>query len=167
MENRKKCLISDTMGKLFIKQVAHELKNYNLYKTFASYFDVEGIADFAAYWNKRAGEELNHHNWVVDYLTEANYPVIYPTIDANDVEIKDYSTPFTASLDREIETTQMIYGLYELAQSEKDYMTMGWLQKTLLYEQIEEENTSKSALDIINQESDIFLKAERVLELLG
>ena len=101
------------MGKLFIKQVAHELKNYNLYKTFASYFDVEGIADFTAYWNKRAGEELNHHNWVVDYLSEANYPVVYPTIEANDVEIKDYSTPFTASLDREIETTQMIYGLYD------------------------------------------------------
>lgn len=167
MENRKKCLISDAMGKLCIKQIAHELKNYNLYGTFASYFDVEGIADFAEYWKKRAVEELNHHNWVVSYLTEANYPVVYPAIEANDVEIKDYSTPFTASLDREIETTQMIYALYEQAQAEKDYMTVVWLQKTLLYEQIEEENTSKSALDIINQESDIFLKAEKVLELLG
>ena len=34
-------------------------------------------------------------------------------------------------------------------------------------EQIEEENTSKSAIDIINQEADIFLKAEKILELLG
>ena len=146
MESRKKCLISDAMGKLLIKQVAHELKNYNLYRTFASYFDVEGIADFAEYWNKRAGEELNHHNWVVNYLTAANYPVVYPAIEANGIEIKDYSTPFIASLDREIETTQMIYGLYELAQTEKDYMTSCWLYEKLIKEQVEFCRVSEKSL---------------------
>lgn len=164
--DRKKCLVSNTIGEMLVKQIAHELKNYDLYKSFANYFDVEGVADLATYFNKRADEEKNHHEWCISYLTDANYKVLYPAIEVNTVKIENYSTPFDATIEREIETTQLIYKIYEQAISEKDYMTAAWLLEKLIKEQHEEESISLSASDIIKQDSDIFLKAEKVLELL-
>ena len=50
--------------------------------------------------------------------------------------------------------------------SEKDYMTVTWLEDLLLKEQSEEEDTSRMAVTIIEEDSDIFNRAERILELL-
>ena len=54
MTNRKLSLISQTIVDLLVKQLAHELKNRNLYLSFANYFIVNGIDDLAEYYKKRA-----------------------------------------------------------------------------------------------------------------
>jgi len=164
--NRKLELVSETIGELLVKQLAHELKNYNLYMSFANYFGVEGIDDLKIYYEKRANEELNHHKWIYDYLTEADYKFIYPVVIQNDAQIEDYITPFKATIDREIQTTQLIYTIYKAAQTEGDIMTVVWLENLLIREQIEEENISRQALTIIEEESDIYERAEQILNLL-
>ena len=45
-------------------------------------------------------------------------------------------------------------------------MTASWLFDKLIKEQIEEENTSRMALTIMEEESDIYLRAKKVLKLL-
>ena len=45
-------------------------------------------------------------------------------------------------------------------------MTASWLYEKLIKEQIEEENTSRMAVTIMEEESDIYLKADKVLDLL-
>ena len=74
--------------------------------------------------------------------------------------------PFRATVDREIQTTQMIYAIYEAAIAEKDYMTASWLFDKLIKEQIEEENTSRMAQSIAEQEDSWLEKAEEIYELL-
>ena len=164
--SRKLVLVSETISNLLIKQLAHELKNYNLYKSFANYYDVEGCVALAEYYKKRADEELNHHNWIYEYLTDGDIKFMYPTIEQNSEKPTDYVMPFRATVDREIQTTQMIYAIYEAAIAEKDYMTASWLFDKLIKEQIEEENTSRMALTIMEEESDIYLRAKKVLKLL-
>lgn len=164
--SRKQRLISENLKNLLVKQLAHELKNYNLYKQFANYYKVAGIEKLGEYFNKRADEELDHHNWVFDYLSEGDVKFQYPAIEANNVEVKNHLEPFQLTIDREIETTNLVYDLYEAAKAEKDYMTMIWIEKPLLYEQIEEENTSRTALGIMEEDADIFIKAGRILKLL-
>ena len=166
MPNRKLTLISDTLGALLIKQIAHELKNFNLYMSFANYFAVEGITDLEEYYRKRAEEEKNHHQWIMDYLSDADYKFTYPAIELNTEKFESYEVPFKQTVNREIQTTQMIYGIYEAAMAEKDYMTASWLYEKLIKEQIEEENTSRAALDIMEQESDIYLRADQIKDLL-
>ena len=56
--SRKLVLVSETISNLLIKQLAHELKNYNLYKSFANYYDVEGCIALAEYYKKRPCVEL-------------------------------------------------------------------------------------------------------------
>ncbi len=164
--NRKQTLISEKLSTMLVKQLAHELKNYNLYKTFANYFDVEGVVDLAEYYSKRADEEFKHQDWIYKYLTDADIVFQYPAIEANNYVVKNYVEPFQLTVDREIETTDGIYKIYEEAQMEKDYMTVVWLQQHLVPEQIEEENTSRMALVIMEEDADLYIKAERVLHLL-
>lgn len=165
--NRKLCQISPEVGKLLIKQAAHELKNYNLYNSFSNYFSLEGIVALQEYFSKRAQEEKNHHDWILSYLNDTDYRIEYPVIEINpEQSVDNLLTPFTSSITREIETTQMIYAIYELAYSQKDYMTCSWLYKKLIKEQIEEESTSRMAVTIMETEGDIFIKAEKILDLL-
>lgn len=164
--SRKLVLVSETISNLLIKQLAHELKNYNLYKSFANYYDIEGCVALAEYYSKRADEELLHHKWILDYLTEGDVKFMYPAVEQNSETPTDYVMPFRATVDREIQTTQMIYAIYEAAIAEKDYMTASWLFDKLIKEQIEEENTSRMALTIMEEESDIYFRAKKVLKLL-
>lgn len=167
MANRKLCLISDSLGQLMVKQIAHELKNRNLYLSFANFFSVEGIVDLEEYYRKRAEEENNHHQWLADYLSEGDYKFMYPAIEMNTEKIVDYIDPFNQTVDREIQTTQMLYSIYELAITEKDFMTASWLYEKLIKEQIEEENTSRMAVTIMEEKSDIYLRAKHVINLLN
>lgn len=136
MGNRKLQLISKELADLMIKQIAHELKNHNLYKSFANYFSVEGITDLEKYYNKRAHEEYNHHQWLIEFLNDADVKLMYPAVELNTEEFKDYITPFKQTVDREILTTQMLYAIYEVAISEKDFMTASWLYEKLIREQV-------------------------------
>lgn len=164
--NRKLSLISPELGDLLVKQIAHELKNYNLYKSYANYFNIEGITDLEEYYLKRADEEKSHHEWIVEYLTEGDFKFKYPAIEQNEEVWDNYVKPFTQTIDREILTTQLIYAIYELATSQKDYMTASWLYEKLIKEQIEEENLSRMAKVIMEETSDIFIRADKVLDLL-
>ena len=167
MNNRKLTLLSPEIGNILVKQIAHELKNHHLYLSFANYFAIEGVTDLEEYYRKRAQEEHNHHQWIMDYLTDADFKFMYPAIEQNTETASTIMEPFRATVDREIQTTQMIYRIYELAISEKDYMTASWLSEKLIKEQIEEENNSRMALSIMEEDSStLFEKADRVLDLL-
>lgn len=160
--------MSTTVGDLLVKQLSHELKNFNLYNSFANYFSLEGIVDLEKYYTKRAHEEKLHHKWIFNYLTDADYRIIYTTTPINEEQIVDsWLAPFKATVDREIETTQLIYTIYEAAIAEKDFMTASWLYEKLIKEQIEEESISRMAVSIIEIDGDIFNKAEAILNLLG
>lgn len=168
MINRKLQLISKELADLMIAQIAHELKNHNLYKSFANFFSVEGISDLEEYYNKRAHEEYNHHQWLIDFLNEADVKIIYPMIEKNTEVFEDYVTPFKQTVDREILTTQMLYKIYEQATTEKDFMTASWMFSRLIPENLEEENLSRLVLTVIEEErSDIFIKASQILKLIN
>ena len=166
MSNRKLCLISPAIGKMLVEQLAHELKNFNLYMSFANHYAIEGYPDLEKYWKIRANEEMKHHEWCFKYLTDADYRVNYPTIEENKEEFSGIITPFKLTVEREIETTNMIYKIHEAAIAEKDYMTAYWVLDPLLKEQIEEENTSRMALAIIEEDSDTYIKSKEILSLL-
>lgn len=160
--------MSTTVGDLLVKQLSHELKNFNLYNSFANYFSLEGIVALEDYYTKRALEEKNHHDWILSFLYDADYRVKYAVTPVNEEQSVDsWLAPFKATVDREIETTQMLYAIYNAAHSEEDYMTCSWLYEKLIKEQIEEESISRMAVSIIEMEGDIFNKAEAILDLLN
>lgn len=166
--DRKIKTISDSVGDLLVKQIAHELFNHNLYRTFANFFALEGIVSLEKYYIARAEEELVHHRWIVDRLNEADYDFMYPAVEAVTEKFEDIVDPFKLTVLKEIETTELINKIADEAFKECDWQTLTWLQLKLIPEQHEEETTSRTALDIIAKKDDcsIYEKAEKVYELL-
>lgn len=166
--DRKIKTISDSVGDLLVKQIAHELFNHNLYRTFANFFALEGIVSLEKYYIARAEEELVHHRWIVDRLNEADYDFMYPAVEAVTEKFEDIVDPFKLTVLKEIETTELINKIADEAFKECDWQTLTWLQLKLIPEQHEEETISRTALDIIAKKDDcsIYEKAEEVYELL-
>ena len=166
--DRKIKTISDSVGDLLVKQIAHELFNHNLYRTFANFFALEGIVSLEKYYIARAEEELVHHRWIVDRLNEADYDFMYPAVEAVTEKFEDIVDPFKLTVLKEIETTELINKIADEAFKECDWQTLTWLQLKLIPEQHEEETTSRTALDIIAKKDgcSIYEKAEEVYELL-
>lgn len=149
--------ISEAMVTLLVEQLAHELHNHNLYRSFANYFGSEGLHLLEEYYNLRAEEEYNHHKWISKYLSERGAVFNYPAVPEVK-EITGYLEVLNETCVVEETTTNMIYGIVDLAQKESDWITYGWLMGNsesdgmLVMEQLEEESISNLAYDIGCQE---------------
>ncbi|WP_409199571.1 ferritin [Methanobrevibacter sp. DSM 116169] len=164
IEQRRKSAIDDKTADLLVKQISHELYNHNLYRTFANYFAVKGLDKLETYYIGRANEELLHHQWIVDRLDYADVEFKYPAVEAVTNPIKDNVDTFSQTLDKEIETTQLIYNIVSSAKEANDWETFNWLQETLVKEQTEEEHISRKYLKIAAQEDvDWVTKADTIL----
>ena len=163
-EKRRLSSIGTKTAELLVKQIGHELYNHNLYRTFANYFAIKGLHKLEEYYTLRAGEELEHHTWIVERLNYADVPYKYPVVHEVDVEIKNEEDTFIQTLDKEIETTNLIYEIVNSAKEEKDWETVYWLQETLVDEQTEEEHISRKFLKIAKQDTDWISKEEYILD---
>lgn len=159
----RKCRLSEKLGDLLHRQLQHELENHNLYKTFSLYYSKKGLMKLSKYYNERAQEELNHSNWIFNYLIENDYIENYPVVKLDKIEIENNITPFELTLDVEIKTTNMIYDIVNQALEDKEWITFNWLMKDLVPEQLEEEKLSKVSLKIANQDVDWITKENEVL----
>lgn len=167
--NRRITLLSPEITNLIVKQIGHELSNYTIYMSFAAYFARLGYTNLEEYYRKRANEEYNHHLWCVNYLIEADANFVYPAIEgvSEKFTAKNLIDPFILTVEREIETTQLIYTIKKLAESQDDFMTVTWLFEHLVKEQVEEENLSRMVQSIAEQEETPWLeKAKAILDLL-
>jgi ferritin len=168
-ESRRKCTLSSVMVEMLVKQMSAELANHSLYRTFANYFDVEGLPKLATYWLGRAAEEYLHHEWIYKYLTTNDALFQYPPVPAIKVNIIDRVMPFAATVDREIETTMGINRIVDQAQKEGDWATFQWLngededEGRLVKEQVEEESISRTILDMAKEEGSWLRKQSTIL----
>lgn len=167
-ETNNEKIISSEIEKLLLLQLEHEMKNHNLYKMFSLYYNEQGYRKLCSYYIKRAKEELDHYNWIQNYLLDCDVCLKEDLkISANDNKIKDLKSPFVDTVEREVETTKMIYKIVDAAVKESDWKTFNFLHKDLIPEQIEEEKLSRAVLKLISCDTDWFTKQDNVLELYG
>lgn len=124
---RRICTLSDKMIELLLRQLSHELYNHNLYRSFANYYGINGLAVLESYYIKRAEEEKLHHDWIINYLNYNDAAVIYPEVPEIKEDWDDPVTPFKLTVDKEIETTNLIKEMVDYSLAEKDWFTFAWL----------------------------------------
>lgn len=151
------------MAEILVLQIAHELYNQNLYKTFANYFGVKGFLKLEEYYLKRSFEEYNHSEWIREYLNDCDIVFQYPQIDKVEITINELIDPFLLTVDKEIDTTDKINEIAVKALSLPDLATFNFLQK-LISEQIEEEKISRTILSIAKMEDSWLIKEEAILD---
>lgn len=166
---RRKCTLSIKIQELLLRQLKHEMYNHNLYMSFSNFFGVQGLAVLEQYYKERADEEYLHHSWIRMYLNENDAAYIYPDIPPISEKYEDNVTPFKLTVDKEIETTQLIYEIVEQALDEGDWATFNWLNGNdpatgrLVQEQVEEESISRTALDIASEEGSWLRKEKSIM----
>ena len=156
---RKESYLARDMADLLIQQIGLELNNQYLYYNFGIWCDINSLFGQAEYFYHRAGEERDHAQWIISYLTRADFLFSIPGTDANYIDIYKgkkklkVRDPHDEVLIREIETTRSINNLKAVAEETNDYITGHWLRQLLL-EQAEEEELSHTALDIFAHTDD-------------
>ena len=119
-------------------QQNHELGNWYKYYKAAAWFDDEGYPGMAKWAMKQAKDELKHAEMIFHYLLDRNQPLVLADIKA---EQASWSTPldvFKFAHQTEMDTTDRLERIHQLADDQHDRQTMAFL-KELLDEQVEEE----------------------------
>lgn len=124
---RRKCTLSEEIQKMLLRQLKHEMYNHNLYMSFSNFYGVQGLAVLEEYYKLRAKEEYLHAEWIRTYMNENDSAYVYPDIPAISEVFEDNVTPFKLTVDKEIETTQLIYEIVDQALEEGDWATFNWL----------------------------------------
>lgn len=162
-KTRRETFISPEVGEILVKQIQHEFENQRLYQNFQYWFDNNGYVGQAEYFKKRAHEEKNHAQWIIEWLTQADYLFEVPEVKQMEISIHSEESikleiiqPHIQTVDKEIETTELIKNIYDISIQNRDYLTSLWLSKLLL-EQAEEESLSHLAIDAFDKSSDPIL----------
>lgn len=130
-------MLSEKIQRALNDQLNAEFYSWYLYLAMAAYFDHLNFNGFAKWMKMQAQEEMSHAMKIYDYLNVVNAKVTLNNIGS---AAKDWVSPlevFQNVYDHEVEVTNSINKLVDLAISEKDHATNNFLI-WFVNEQVEE-----------------------------
>ncbi len=159
-------LISQNMNAALNRQVGSELGASNQYLHIAAFFENESLPALAGFFFRQSDEERAHALRIVHYTLDAGGSVAVPAIEAAPTGITGAETAVQMALDWELEVTQQINGLMDLAMEENDHMTQQFL-RWFVEEQLEEVSTMEELLGIVRRagESGLLLVEQYVAHM--
>ena len=131
-------MIKDNVRKALNTQMNREFYSSFLYLSMAAYFESVNLKGFSRWMQVQAKEEHAHGMKFFDYLVEQGARISMAAIEAPAAEWATPLAVFEHALGHEQKVTARIHGLMELAMSEMDHATAGFLQ-WFVKEQVEEE----------------------------
>jgi ferritin len=140
-------MISKKMQKALCKQMAGEFSSAYLYLAMAGKATEMNLKGAAQWLEVQESEERTHGMKFYEYLKDQGAEITFAPLDAGTVQSQSLLAMFEQVLEHEKKVTRWIYDLVELAQAEKDYATLAFLQ-WFITEQVEEE---ANATEIIAQ----------------
>jgi ferritin len=144
------------------EQIAHEFAASQQYVAVAAYYDSETLPELAAHFYRQAVEERNHAMMIVQYLIDADEPVVVPGVEAPQTDFADPVAPVALALAQEKRVTEQIVELVKLARAEGQLVGEQFLH-WFLQEQREEVASMTELLSIIERGRENLLQVEEYL----
>jgi ferritin len=140
------------------EQIGREFAASQQYVAIAVYYDAQTLPGLAAHFYGQAVEERNHAMMIVQYLLDADEPVLVPGVAAPQTEFADAVAPVRLALEQERAVTAQIAGLAQLAREETDLVGEQFLH-WFLQEQREEVASMSALLAVVERaaESNLLL----------
>jgi bacterioferritin B len=132
------------------QQIGNEMGASLQYVAIAAYFDTEALDQLAQFFYRQAEEERDHAMKFVKFLVDVDAEVDIPDIPAPKGSFKTAEQAVQLSLDWEREVTQQIYGLVEIAQEDKDFIALRFLD-WFVNEQLEEVTLMGALLSVVRR----------------
>jgi ferritin len=155
-------LISSDLEAGINAQIGREFGASMQYYNLAAYFDSDDLPQLAAFFYRQAEEEKVHALKFLHYIVDAGGQVRIPAIEGPVFDIPSAAAGTQMALDWEVEVTNQIKALMDLADSENDYIAtefLGWF----VTEQLEEVSTMSRLLKIVQRAGDNLLLIEDFL----
>lgn len=154
---RKQMIIHPEVMDLLNEQIAIEMKASASYLAMASWCDQRELLNSKDFFYKQAEEEREHGMKIFTFINDAGGAAISPSVlDVNN-QYESLRSIYEISLEQEINVTQSIYKAFKKAREVGDYASEVFLQ-WFINEQVEEEDTVRSILDIFDLMGDMPLK---------
>jgi ferritin len=144
------------------EQVAREFAASQQYVAIAVHYDVETLPGLAAHFYRQAVEERNHAMMIVQYLLDADAPVVIPGVEAPRTEFPDAVAPVRLALEQEKRVTADIVRIAGVAREANDLVGEQFLH-WFFEEQREEVASMSSLLAIVERSKDNLLLVEEYL----
>jgi ferritin len=149
------------------EQIANELAASQQYLAIAIYYDRETLPQLAGHFYRQALEERNHAMMIVQYLLDADAPVVVPAVAGPQTDFSDAVAPVSLALEQERRVTDQITRLAGLARDEGDLVGAQFLD-WFLKEQREEVSSMSALLAMVERASaSNLLLAEDYLARVG
>jgi ferritin len=140
-------LLSERMLNALNEQVKIEAQSSQIYLAVASWLETQpGLEGYTEFFYKQSDEERHHMLKFIHYINDRDGHAIIPALAMPQNIYSQVIDVFRDFLKNELEVSQSINDLVELALNEKDYLTFKFLQ-WYLDEQLEEEKMAKTILE--------------------
>ena len=135
------------------EQMNHEFFAAPAYMAMAAYCDKESYEGFANFYIQQAKEERFHGKKIYDYINDRGEHAVFSAISAPKSEFKSILETFEDGLTQEQDVTRRFYNLSDIANKDKDYATISFLN-WFLDEQVEEESMFETHIDYLKRIGD-------------
>jgi ferritin len=154
---RKQMTIDPEVMDHLNNQIALEMHASASYLAMASWCDQRELVNSKAFFYKQSEEERGHAMKIFEFVNDAGGAALSPTVTNVNNEFEGLREIYEKSLDQEIHVTQSIYKCFKKARSVDDFASEVFLQ-WFVSEQVEEEDTVRSILDVFDLMGDMPLK---------
>ena len=141
-----KARFSDKMGEELNLQMTREANAAQLYLSFGSWAEVQGFEGISAFLYDHVDEERKHMQKFLAFINQRGGHCKITALDTPPEDPKTLEELFDRVLQQEVNNSEHINNLVDLALSEKDYPTNNFLQ-WYVKEQIEEEALASKLVD--------------------
>lgn len=154
---RRQMTIHPEVMDVLNEQIALEMHASASYLAMASWCDQRELLNSKAFFYKQAEEEREHGMKIFNFINDAGGAALSPAIPSVNNEFESLQAIYETSLDQEIHVTQSIYKCFKQARKVDDFASEVFLQ-WFVNEQVEEEDTVRSILDVFELMGDMPLK---------
>ena len=159
-------LISKTLNEAINQQIGSEFGASMQYLAIAAHFDSEALPNFAKFFYLQSDEERDHAMKFLKYLMDAGGDLAIPDIPAPKPTFASAEEAVKAALDWELEVTDQINNLMDIAVEKKDYIAQQFLN-WFTNEQLEEVSSMDTLLSLVRRagEKNLLQIEKMVLDL--
>ena len=129
------------------QQIMMESKASAIYLAMASWCDVMGYRESAAYLYEQAEEERGHMLKIFHYLNDAGGRALQPEVTDIQQNFTSLREVFELALKQEIKVSHAIHRIVEHCWDNQDVATFNFMQ-WFVQEQIQEEATARRVLEL-------------------
>jgi bacterioferritin B len=146
-------LISQRLAQAINTQIGNEYAASLQYQSIAAYFQRSHLLMLAKLFFAQGAEEREHGEKLMHYLVDTKAELRIPAIREPVHTFASAEEAVQAALSWELEVTEQIRGLMDIAADDKDYLAQGFLQ-WFIDEQLEEVNKMDRLLQVIRMSGD-------------